>query len=289
MAKRSVKNFPMVFISYRREDTGGDAGRLSDTLTQLLGPDRTFWDLEKIAPGKDFANELKRVLAASDVLLVLIGPRWETITDAGGKPRLFNKDDLVRMEVVAGLKDNSVRVVPILLNRGTIPKASDLPPVLRSITKRNVFMIRRESWRQDVQELLRRLGVSGQQTPDGVAGDSTSRQARLVSTSMEWKRKSVPDSTPRPWVVYVDNSSDAPITVEQVIVASSSVELSIDWGTVQPRAVSDYELDESDFDPSGDPPEVSMRFLDSDGQRWILRREWLSASAELFKNELCRF
>jgi hypothetical protein len=72
MAKRSVKNFPMVFISYRREDTGGDAGRLSDTLTQLLGPDRTFWDLEKIAPGKDFANELKRVLAASDVLLVLI-------------------------------------------------------------------------------------------------------------------------------------------------------------------------------------------------------------------------
>ena len=68
----------MIFISYRREDTGGDAGRLNDTLTQVLGRGRTFWDLEKIAPGKDFRNELKRVLGASDVLFALIGRRWET-------------------------------------------------------------------------------------------------------------------------------------------------------------------------------------------------------------------
>jgi hypothetical protein len=72
--------------------------------------------------------------------------------------------------------------------------------------------------------------------------------------------------------VYVDNASDAPITVEQVIVTSSDSELIIDWGTVQPKVVSDYELDEADFDPSGDRPEVSMRFLDADGQRWRWRK-----------------
>jgi TIR domain len=272
MAKRSVKNSPMVFISYRREDTGGDAGRLNDTLTQFLGPGRTFWDLEKIAPGKDFRKELKRVLGGSDILLALIGPRWETITDANGRPRLCNKDDLVRMELLAGLRHKTVRVVPILLNRETIPKASDLPSVLRSVIKRNEFTIRRDRWRQDVEELLKRLGISGQQTTARVADGSNSRQASFVSLSVEWKRTSVPDSTPRRWVVYVDNASDAPITVEQVVVTSPGTELSIDWGTVRPEVTSDYELDDADFDPSGDPPEVSMRFLDADGQRWTWRK-----------------
>jgi hypothetical protein len=42
------------------------------------------------------------------------------------------------------------------------------------------------------------------------------------------------------------------------------MELSIeDWGTVRPKCPSDYELEESDFDPSGDRPEVHVRFLDS--------------------------
>lgn len=95
----------------------------------------------------------------------------------------------------------------------------------------------------------------------------------LVSAIVEWKRKNESDSTPRRWVVYVDNDSDAPITVEQVKVSSSSRKLSIeDWGTVRPKASSDYGLEESDFDPSDDRPEVYVRFLDSYGQRWTLRK-----------------
>jgi len=263
----------MIFISYRREDTGGDAGRLNDTLTQFLGPGRIFWDLEKIAPGKDFRNELKRVLGASDILLALIGPRWETITDANGRSRLGNKDDLVRMELLAGLRLKTVRVVPILLNRESLPKATDLPSVLRPLLKRNEFTIRRDRWHQDIEELLKRLGISGQQTTVGVVDGRSNQQARLVSASVEWKRSSIPDVTPRRWVVYIDNASDAPITVEEVIVTSPpDSKLVIDWGTAQPKLVSDYELDEADFDPSGDRPEVSMQFLDADGQKWRWRK-----------------
>lgn len=270
MPKQAPRSSPMIFISYRREDTGGDAGRLSDTLTQVLGPGRIFWDLEKIAPGKDFRNELKKILGASDILLALIGPRWETIADADGRPRLAHKNDFVRMELLAGLRHERVRVVPILLNRETVPEASRLPSVLRPLIKRNEFTIRRDRWRQDVEELLKRLGISGQTA--GVADRANNQQVRLVSVSVEWKRSSVPDTAPRRWVVYVDNASDAPITVEQVAVKSSASALVIDWGTVQPKVASDYELDEADFDPSGERPEVSMRFLDANGQRWKWRK-----------------
>ncbi len=273
MAKRSMTRSPRLFISYRRDDTGADAGRLNDTLNQFLGPDRTFFDFDQIAPGMDFEVELKRALSASEVLLALIGPKWETISDSSGKTRLSDKDDLVRIELLEALKNKNVRVVPILLNRDTVPNKADLPHGLRPITRLNAFAIRRDRWREDVVALLKGLGISQRQTGQAATDNNTSRQARLVSASVEWKRKDVPDSTPRRWVVYVDNDSDAPITVEQVKVSSPSMELPIeDWGTVRPKVRSDYELEESDFDPSGDRPEVYVRFLDSYGQRWSLRR-----------------
>jgi hypothetical protein len=273
MTMRSMKSSPKVFISYRRDDTGGDAGRLNDTLNQLLGPDRTFFDLDQIAPGMDFEVQVKRALSASEVLLALIGPKWETISDSNGKPRLSNKNDLVRIELLSALQSKKVRIVPILLNRDAVPKKGDLPHVLRPITSLNAFAIRRDRWREDVAALLQGLGISLQQTSQATTDGNANRQSRFVSTSVEWKRKNEPDPTPRRWVVYVDNDSDAPITVERVKVSSPSMELSIEgWGTVRPKFPSDYELAESDFDPSGDRPEVYVEFLDSSGQRWALRR-----------------
>ena len=280
MTERSVNSSPMVFISYRRDDTGGDAGRLNDTLNQLLGPDRTFFDFEQIAPGMDFEVQLKRALGESRVLLALIGPNWEKIIDSSGKPRLEDKKDFVRMELVAALKNKKVQVVPILLNRDAIPKQDELPPVLRPITRLNAFVIRRDRWQEDVATLLKKLGIS-QQTSQAATDTNAARQARLVSASVEWKRRDEPDPNPRRWVVYVDNGSDAPITVEKVKVSSASMELSIeDWGAVRPNVLSDYELEESDFNPSGDRPEVIVRFIDSYGRRWSLNRGMLKANAK---------
>jgi hypothetical protein len=264
MTTESGRNLPRLFISYRRDDTGGDAGRLHETLTELLGPDRTFCDLDQIAPGIDFEVALKNALSASEVVLVLIGPNWESISDSNGKPRLSNKRDLVRMELLEALKNEKVRIVPTLLNRNTVPKKADLPNVLRPIARLNAFLIRRERWRDDVAALLKRLGITQ---------EKAIRQSRLVSATVEWKRKDEPDPTPRRWVVYVDNDSDDAITVEEVKVSSPSMKFSIkDWGTVRPKSMSDYELEESDFDPFGDRPEVHLRFSDSYGQRWTWRR-----------------
>jgi hypothetical protein len=177
------------------------------------------------------------------------------------------------MGLLAALSSKKIRVVPVLLNRDTIPNKRNLPYGLRPVTRLNAFSIRRDRWREDVAALLRGLGISERRDISDTGDTSTSRQAHFVSASVEWKRKNEPDSTPRRWVVYVDNDSDAPITVEQVKVISPSVELPIeDWGAVRPKASSDYELEESDFDPSGDRPEVYLRFIDSYGQKWSLRR-----------------
>jgi hypothetical protein len=42
-----------IFISYRREDAAGDAGRLADHLRRRFGKDQVFLDIDTIDPGKE--------------------------------------------------------------------------------------------------------------------------------------------------------------------------------------------------------------------------------------------
>ncbi len=58
-----------IFISYRRDDTQGFAGRLAHDLSRALGPEQVFSDIE-IPFGSDFGEVLHRAIAASDALLV---------------------------------------------------------------------------------------------------------------------------------------------------------------------------------------------------------------------------
>jgi hypothetical protein len=262
-----MEHSPKMFISYRRDDTGGDAGWLNDTLNQLLGSGSTFLDLSSIVPGRDFEVELKRALRQTRFLLALIGPKWEMIEDSVHKPRLYDEADYVRMELLAAI-ENGVPIVPILLNRNSVPNARDLPDVLRPIAKLEAFEIRRDRWIDDVSALLKKLNIALDPDED--------RQARQVSAMVEWKRWDHPDPTPRRWVVYIDNRSDAPIIVKEVRVISTSLELSIgDWGAVAPKASSDYELEEQDFNPVEDRPHVYVRFVDARGRKWSLRNDRL--------------
>ena len=45
-----------VFISYRRDDAPGHAGRLHDGLAGVLGTQNVFMDVAAIRPGQDFTG-----------------------------------------------------------------------------------------------------------------------------------------------------------------------------------------------------------------------------------------
>jgi hypothetical protein len=61
------------FLSYRRGDVAGHAGRLADALRQRLGARSVFQDVTAIAPGQDFTAALDPALDDSDVVLAVIG------------------------------------------------------------------------------------------------------------------------------------------------------------------------------------------------------------------------
>jgi TIR domain len=142
-----------VFISYRRQESSGLAGRLYDRLAARFGDDQVFMDVDTIALGVDFADVITQAVSTCEVLLAVIGPRWLTATDEDGQRRLDDPDDIVRLEVAAAL-ERDVRVIPILVDGAVMPRRQELPEALAGLARRNALSLRHESFRSDADRLL---------------------------------------------------------------------------------------------------------------------------------------
>jgi hypothetical protein len=142
-----------VFISYRREESSGLAGRLYDRLAARFGDDQVFMDVDTIALGVDFADVITQAVSTCEVLLAVIGPRWLAATDEDGQRRLDDPDDIVRLEIAAAL-ERDIRVIPILVEGAAMPRRRQLPADLAKLARRNAFTLRHESFRFDADRLL---------------------------------------------------------------------------------------------------------------------------------------
>jgi hypothetical protein len=86
-----------IFISYRRKDSAREVGRIRDRLKAAFGEKSVFRDLVDIPSGVDFRTVLERETKGCEVMLVVFGPLWAGITDAGGNKRLFKPYDWKRI------------------------------------------------------------------------------------------------------------------------------------------------------------------------------------------------
>ena len=84
----SAEPFGAVFISYRRQDEAGVAGRLYDRLVGQFGRDGVFMDVDSIELGLDFVEVIDQSLARCGAVVVVIGRNWLQVTDERGKRRL---------------------------------------------------------------------------------------------------------------------------------------------------------------------------------------------------------
>lgn len=150
-------NKSAVFISYRRDDCTGYAGRLEDALEQALGHGAVFRDMRDIAAGESFADVIKSCLASARVVLVLIGPRWAGIA-ADGRKRIEDEKDFVRLEVATAL-ESGCKVIPVLLSGVELPRKEELPEPLLPLRRRQALSLNEASWDADVARLIRALGL----------------------------------------------------------------------------------------------------------------------------------
>jgi hypothetical protein len=142
-----------IFISYRRDDSAGWAGRLFDRLSQHFGRENVFMDIDTIEPGLDFVEVIEQAVGQCDALVALIGQQWLTITDDSGRRRLDSPEDFVCLEIAAALARN-IRVIPALVQSARMPRSTELPDVLKPLARRNAIEISDRRFHHDVDQLI---------------------------------------------------------------------------------------------------------------------------------------
>jgi len=147
-----------VFISYRRDDAAGYAGRLEEALEQRLGHGSVFRDVLDIAPGADFVEAIRQRLAGAQTVLVLIGPRWAG-GDTPGTRRIDDAQDFVHLEVQEALASGA-HVIPVLLPGATMPGEAELPAPLQPLARRNAMNLGDTHWGADIDRLVASIGVT---------------------------------------------------------------------------------------------------------------------------------
>lgn len=160
---------PKIFISYRRDDSRKDAGRIYDRLVEAFGKPNVFKDVDSIPMGRDFRGVLREAVAQCDVQLVIIGKSWLNITDDRGSRRLDNPGDFVRIEVESALQRDGCLVVPVLVDGASMPRADDLPPELRELAFKNAVIVRDDpDFHNDVTRIIHSLGGGPARRPEPI-------------------------------------------------------------------------------------------------------------------------
>jgi hypothetical protein len=145
-----------IFISYRREDSAAQAGRLHDHLTTQFGAKRVFMDVDGIGLGEDFARRIRENLEVTDALLAVIGPRWLEARHDSGARRLDDPGDFVRIEIVTALERGAF-VIPVLVGGARMPRENELPLALAPLARLNAIEISDSKFTTDLRVLIESL------------------------------------------------------------------------------------------------------------------------------------
>lgn len=172
-----------IFISYRRDDSAGHAGRVCDRIAQRFGRDVVFFDVDAIPLGVNFVKVLREEVAQCSVLLAIIGPDWLEMRDETGQRRLDDPRDLVRIEIAAALT-RDIPVIPVLLEGAQMPRPEQLPEDIRELSERNGLNVRHASFDGDMAKLLSALQGSTASPPPSLSSSPDDRLRAQAASAL---------------------------------------------------------------------------------------------------------
>jgi tetratricopeptide (TPR) repeat protein len=262
-----------VFINYRGADCDTTAALIDRELSARFGSDRVFLDSRSIPAGADFVEELLGRLRNCSVLVVVIGRRWLTLTDAAGQRRIDDPRDWIRREIVQALSFG-LRVIPVLTDDVALPAEADLPDDIAGLSRRQYVPLRRRYASVDLAFLVERIT----ETDPELAKIAAGRRARA---------EAVPKQLPPAVAHFVGRAGELAMLTEllhgraasdgTVVISAMSgtagvgkTALALYWAHQVADRFPDGQLyvNLRGFDPSGQvmgPAEAVRRFLDALG------------------------
>lgn len=144
-----------IFVSYRRADSHAITDRIYERLAQVFGREYVFKDVDNIPAGLDFRGVIDRAVQQSRIILVVIGRQWATLGSENGRPRIFEPNDYVRLEIESGLQNPNIILIPVLVDGAAMPSVDSIPPSIESLVFRNAVVVRNDpDFEMDVRRLV---------------------------------------------------------------------------------------------------------------------------------------
>ncbi len=166
-----------VFLSYRRKDSPGYAGRISDHIRRHLGSGLVFRDVDELEAGADFVDTIEKTISACRAFILVIGPQWNP-RDKDGRARLDDPQDWVRREIAGALAHN-LFMIPALVDGARMPAVDELPAEIAAITRRHAIELDDGRFESDVERLVRAVRSALGEGPQTTAGPMEPRKPEL--------------------------------------------------------------------------------------------------------------
>ena len=151
------------------------AGRLHDRLADRLPGRQIFHDVSSIALGADFEQRIEDALKQSSVMLVLIDQDWLEVEEGKRRPRVWDPDDFVRLEIAWAVR-HGLLIIPVLVDDAGMPDKNELPDDIADLASRNAAEIRNSRFADDFTRLLRAI----EPRIDDFGADEAHRRAPAV-------------------------------------------------------------------------------------------------------------
>ncbi len=144
-----------IFISYRRSDSVVVAHRMFDWLVEQFGAEAVFIDIDRIPYGADFRAHITDQVRQARIVLLIIGETWlEALHN-----RTTDPDDWLRHEIETAFAEGK-DIVPVLIDRTTMPAAKQLPPSFANLAFLNAATVSAtKDFRHHMGELGERLAA----------------------------------------------------------------------------------------------------------------------------------
>ncbi len=108
---------PVVVISYRRDESASEAGRLYALLQSGYKEGELYMDTTSNSWASSWPDELEAALHTAKAVIAVVGPNWLRANDEWGQRRIDQNEDWVRREFEVALSSGKA-VVPLLLEGG---------------------------------------------------------------------------------------------------------------------------------------------------------------------------
>jgi hypothetical protein len=219
-----------VFVNYRNGDGEYAATHIYEFLTTRLGAGEVFKSSESIPPGAAYAASLKEAAGTCDVMLSIIGPRWLSIADESGEPRLLRPADWVRQEIAIALESGR-RVVPVLLSGARMPVEDELPPDIKALAGCQ----RRDFDHRHAAPALARLAKELQEMLPGLApaGEPKEDREPVVRDEIQFNNYgSVRNQIGKTNSVYIGSGSDEAQVLGDLRALSRELEFALARGLI---------------------------------------------------------